>query len=152
VEHMIGVDLFVRNRIRLRCFRRTGVTLSLVDGSSCDPNTVQRVARILARNKLDVLFIDGDHSYEGVLADFLSYRHLVRDGGLIAFHDIQPDGRDQGETVAYSGGVPVFWSQLRDHYPAQEFISLPQSQRGMGIGCIRYSSSIQIPEALSPSA
>ena len=86
------------------------------------------------------------------MADFLSYRRLVRDDGLIAFHDIQPDGRDQGETVAHSGGVPVLWSQLRVHYPAQEFISLPQSQRGMGIGWIRYSSSVHIPESLSQSA
>ena len=52
---MIGVDLFVRNQMKSRYFRRTGVTLSLLDGSSYDPNTVQRVTRILALNKLDVL-------------------------------------------------------------------------------------------------
>ncbi len=36
---------------------------------------------------LDLLFIDGDHRYEGVLADWLLYSHLVSPGGIIAFHD-----------------------------------------------------------------
>ena len=34
---------------------------------------------------LDLLFIDGDHSYEGVRQDYKMYSKLVRDGGLIAF-------------------------------------------------------------------
>lgn len=37
---------------------------------------------------VDLLFIDGDHSYEGVKQDYLMYREFVRDGGLIIFHDI----------------------------------------------------------------
>ena len=36
---------------------------------------------------LDMLFVDGDHRYEGVLVDWLLYNHLVSPGGLIAFHD-----------------------------------------------------------------
>ncbi len=37
--------------------------------------------------KLDFLFIDGDHSYEGVKLDWLMYKDLVRPGGMIGFHD-----------------------------------------------------------------
>jgi len=37
---------------------------------------------------LDFLFIDGDHTYEGVKRDFEMYSPLVRNGGIIAFHDI----------------------------------------------------------------
>jgi predicted O-methyltransferase YrrM len=33
------------------------------------------------------LFIDGDHSFEGAQADFLSWKPFVSDGGMIAFHD-----------------------------------------------------------------
>jgi len=36
---------------------------------------------------LDYLFIDGDHSTIGVLADYSYYKKLVRTGGIIAFHD-----------------------------------------------------------------
>jgi predicted O-methyltransferase YrrM len=36
---------------------------------------------------VDILFIDGDHSRRGVEADYEMYKDLVRDGGVIAFHD-----------------------------------------------------------------
>jgi cephalosporin hydroxylase len=36
---------------------------------------------------IDFLFIDGDHSYESVLCDFLLYYPLVNKGGIISFHD-----------------------------------------------------------------
>ena len=37
---------------------------------------------------LRLLWIDGDHSYAGALADFNGFGPHVVDGGLIAFHDI----------------------------------------------------------------
>lgn len=37
--------------------------------------------------KLDVLFIDGDHSYEGAKADWDSYRRLLTAGSIVIFHD-----------------------------------------------------------------
>jgi predicted O-methyltransferase YrrM len=36
---------------------------------------------------LDLLFIDGDHSYDGCLRDFLAFYKWVRTGGLICFDD-----------------------------------------------------------------
>lgn len=36
---------------------------------------------------LDILFIDGDHSYEGVFADYERHSPNVKDGGVIFFHD-----------------------------------------------------------------
>ncbi len=35
----------------------------------------------------DVLFIDGDHTYEGVHLDHANYSTMVKPGGIIAFHD-----------------------------------------------------------------
>jgi predicted O-methyltransferase YrrM len=35
----------------------------------------------------DLVFIDGDHSYEGARADFLHWRDAVRPGGHVVFHD-----------------------------------------------------------------
>lgn len=45
----------------------------------------------LRASLFDFLFIDGDHSYAGALADLKTYYSLVRPCGLIAFHDIAPD-------------------------------------------------------------
>jgi len=36
----------------------------------------------------DFLFIDGDHTYDGVKQDYEMYRFLIKSGGYIAFHDI----------------------------------------------------------------
>jgi predicted O-methyltransferase YrrM len=36
---------------------------------------------------LDVLFIDGDHSYEGVVADYDRHVPRVRSGGVVFLHD-----------------------------------------------------------------
>lgn len=41
-------------------------------------------------NKVDVLLIDGDHSYEGLLADLRNYHDLVVPSGLILVHDVAP--------------------------------------------------------------
>lgn len=38
-------------------------------------------------DEVDLLFIDGNHSYQSVLCDFLLYYPLVKKGGIIAFHD-----------------------------------------------------------------
>jgi hypothetical protein len=37
--------------------------------------------------KIDVLFIDGDHSYEGVKSDFELYSTILSDKGIIILHD-----------------------------------------------------------------
>lgn len=68
-----------------------GVHLHIINGNSRDPDVVQYVREICP--KVDFLFIDGDHSYEGVKADYENYGALVRRGGLIAFHDVIRDPR-----------------------------------------------------------
>ncbi len=39
-------------------------------------------------NHLDVLFIDGDHSYEGAKADWETYKGFLDKGSIVIFHDI----------------------------------------------------------------
>ena len=50
----------------------------------------------------DLVFIDGDHSYEGTRADVTRYGPLVRIGGRIVFHDHDhiPITRVIGEELA----------------------------------------------------
>lgn len=38
-----------------------------------------------------LLFIDGDHSYEGTQADFNAWEQFIPQGGFVAFHDVSDD-------------------------------------------------------------
>ena len=95
------------------------------------------------------MFIDGDHRYAGVRDDFLTYRHLVREGGLVAFHDIVPYQGKSAEGGRFNPfiEVPQFWSKIKPFYPAHEFIRNPE-QDYYGIGAIRYSTAVSLPEEL----
>ena len=42
---------------------------------------------------LEVLFVDGDHSYEGAKADYTRWSAFVRPGGHLLFHDAVDTGR-----------------------------------------------------------
>jgi len=42
---------------------------------------------IVSKKPFDVAFIDGDHSYRGVIVDYRLSRWIVRKGGWIFFHD-----------------------------------------------------------------
>ena len=43
-------------------------------------------------NEIDILFIDGDHSYQAVINDFMLYEGLVKSGGYIVFDDYRDEG------------------------------------------------------------
>lgn len=49
----------------------------------------------------DLLFIDGDKSYEGLRADYYNYESMVSPGGIIAFHDVIPYSDNQSTIIAY---------------------------------------------------
>ena len=48
--------------------------------------------------KIDFLFIDGDHSIEGCQYDYQTFSGIVKIGGYIAFHDFYSDRDDLGPT------------------------------------------------------
>lgn len=45
------------------------------------------MAKEISDNELSLLYIDGDHSYKGVLSDLVAYYPKVRTNGIIAGHD-----------------------------------------------------------------
>lgn len=57
-------------------------------GDSHDPATVREVRKVLNGEFVDMLFIDGDHTYAGVSSDFELYKQFVSRNGCIALHDI----------------------------------------------------------------
>jgi len=70
---------------RFRRFEWLDSRSRVVVGKSTDVSTLRLVQNYTTA--VDVLFIDGDHSYEGVASDWDMYHHLAKPGGIIAFHD-----------------------------------------------------------------
>ncbi len=148
VELILAVDLRVKNKMLLNEFSRDGLKRVCLEGSSYDQTTIRRVESVLAGQKIDVLFIDGDHTYEGVKADYCSYQHLVKQGGLIVFHDIVEDHQTRfGQSSGgWAGDVPIYWRELKAAAPygtTWEFIADPE-QDGMGIGILENVSKVEI--------
>jgi predicted O-methyltransferase YrrM len=150
VTALVGLDLFVRNQPRLRAFTRPGIDLHFISANSSLPSTQIALERALSGRTIDLLFIDGDHSFRGSASDFRTYRRLVTPGGLVAFHDIVPDNtlRSGAESLAWAGEVPVLWDLLRGQYKSHEFVD-SWEQEARGIGLLEYDPAVD-PQ-LAPS-
>ena len=149
LKTIIALDLFITNRWVLRLLASPGQQQYFFNGLSQDRLTFERVERALQGAPLDLLFIDGDHSFEGVSGDFRLYSPLVKEGGLIMFHDIVPDHATRFGTggINRAGDVPVLWQMLKPHFSHREFIRDPE-QDGLGLGILHWSKNIQLPELM----
>jgi predicted O-methyltransferase YrrM len=116
-----------------------------VIGSSHDPATVERVASILGGKPVDLLYIDGDHSYDGVKKDFDLYKKFCGPESIVCFHDIIADyGATKGiQTDIQTGEVYKFWGELKTQHRHLEIVE-SFDQNGFGIGVI-YLSTLTPP-------
>lgn len=56
-----------------------------IKGDSTLPETFGKLQS--QTNSIDILFIDGDHTYDAVLKDFKQYSRLLKEGGYVVFDD-----------------------------------------------------------------
>jgi predicted O-methyltransferase YrrM len=120
-------------RSHLETFAEADQRLVFVEGDSHSAETKAAILDQLEDREVDFLFIDGDHSYEGVTQDFEDYADLVRDGGVIALHDTEAQPEDP--TVE----VHRFWPELeREYEPDTERFRTEGSYAGCGIGVIHW--------------
>ena len=115
---------------RLGDFQARFGDVRLIKGNSHDASTLEQVKEMLAGEPLDFLFIDGDHTLQGVQQDYAMYAPLVRPGGWIGLHDITESDYHKGMNA---GGSAEHWVQL-DH-PRK--ISLDWHDPGFGIGLVQ---------------
>jgi predicted O-methyltransferase YrrM len=102
--------------------------IHLLRNDSHSPLSLSEVKSILLGQKLDFLFIDGDHTYDGVKQDYQMYAPLVRKGGLIVFHDICK------HPPSWGCEVDKFWNEIKTAYLHQEIIDNPhQNWAGIGV-------------------
>jgi predicted O-methyltransferase YrrM len=113
-----------------KSFAMKNQKIELIHGDSHQKKTLEEIEKSLEGNKVDFLFIDGDHTYEGVKKDFEMYNHLVRKGGLIAFHDIIPF-----TASSFPCKVNLFWDEIKKKHKYKEIIHNRQGGWG-GIGII----------------
>jgi len=107
---------------------RPGIDIHLIQADSHSMATRKLAEEKLSGNLIDVLFIDGDHSYAGVKSDFELWSPLVRCGGLVIFHDIL-----HHKMVAHCE-VDQLWNELKTLYQHEEYIDDPdQGWAGIGI-------------------
>ncbi len=116
-----------------RDFVKKGQQLSLLRMDSHGRQTFKKVKTCLSDNKLDFLFIDGDHTYEGVKKDLEMYQSLMSDEGIIAMHDIAMHKPNS------SCKVHEYWEEIKDHYFASREIIQSDNQLWAGIGVLYIS-------------
>jgi cephalosporin hydroxylase len=133
----VDINLGRKRKIIYPKLGKASQRIICIRGNSRSPEVIKRIRSLFGNIKIDFLFLDGDHTYEGVKTDFLNYVPLVRKGGLVALHDIMFDFRTRFGvcTDAYTGGVPTYWQEVKSQYQTKELIDNP-GQDGYGIGLV----------------
>ena len=97
----LGIDIFNRwgdSKIsnieklandNVKKFNKNKYECKLIKANSQIKSTHNLVKKYFP-NGIDLLFIDGDHSYNGIINDFNNYFPLVNKGGYIIFDDYLP--------------------------------------------------------------
>lgn len=81
----------------------------------------EAAVREFEKGSVDLLFIDGCHTYEAVSNDFATWRHTLSARSVVLFHDTQ---------VEKPGfGVKRFWNEVTRQYPSFEF----HHDHGLGV-------------------
>ena len=112
-----------------QAFKKENQQLYLLREDSHNIETLNKVKNILNGRNIDFLFIDGDHTYEGVKKDFEMYSPLVNKGGVIAFHDILK------HPIEIGCEVDKLWNEIKKEFQYKEIIN-DKNQNWAGIGVI----------------
>lgn len=99
-----------------------------IEGDSHQISTVNKLKSYLKEKSIDFLFIDGDHTVEGVTQDYEMYKHLVKSGGYIGFHDINDTELHRSRNVH----VCKLWNSIEG-----EKIEFNVNKEWGGIGVIK---------------
>lgn len=130
-SNFMGIDIFKSwgdgNKMNLekitndniKKFNKHNYQVNMYKGNSTHLNTLNKVKEYFP-DGIDLLFIDGDHSYKGILNDFELYFPLVNKNGYIVFDDYLPykagnkiDGNDREAPKAINEIIKKYNNQIK---------------------------------------
>ena len=130
---IVSIDLDLPDHEKIQASQllelaRARQALRLLRLDSHDEETLEALQAELRGRQIDFLFIDGDHSYDGVRLDYEMYGPLVDRGGLIAFHDVLPHPH------APECEVERFWREIRGDFRHIELLdAYARTWGGIGV-------------------
>jgi len=127
----LDMDNVLWKKLLFKYFSLGKQKIIVIKGDSHDPKIFNTIKKIWGNYKIDFLFHDADHSYEGVKKDFEMYSPLVRKGGIIAFHDIVTNS----VICPHGWDVSKFWNEIKNMYNYMEIIE-NKNQIAGGIGIL----------------
>ena len=102
-----------RAALAAKGYTEAGLRASVIQGDSRDPLVIAQVKELVSARggPADLLFIDGDHRYDGVKSDYENYTPLLADGGMVVLDDI--DVLVKGHQYDAAFGVSRFWDEVK---------------------------------------
>lgn len=76
------------------------------------------------RERVSLIFVDGDHSYDGLAGDWFAWKPLLAPGGLVCLHDSRSTPRRDIEHAGSVKATKGIVLQDRDFEPIDEVDSL----------------------------
>ncbi len=112
-KHIVGLDYFASS-INADCLLGNMIykNLTLICGNTQSSYVIDLANKL---GPYDLIFIDAEHTYEGIKADFNNYLPMLSDNGVIGFHDVEcPDWP----------GINKFWNELEstNKYNMKKFV------------------------------
>lgn len=110
----------------LNIIKKDNQIIHYIHESSQYNETVEKVKKILNKNEFDYIFIDGDHSYDGIKNDFENYFPLLKSNGIFTLHDTKTSHVERIK-------VKDFWNEIKSNYIHYEFYDESDSWGGIGV-------------------
>lgn len=128
-DNMLTVDGNKPIRFNVNIIKQV-TNYEAISANSFEKDTIDYVKKF-SPNGYDLIFIDGDHTYEGVKKDYENFLPLLNNGGIMFFHDIV-DSEYHRSANCY---VSKLWGEVKRDFKHVEILDTDNFDWG-GIGVI----------------